>query len=87
MAKDFDELVCEFIDAHGKTMSGTMYLLNGGKSADEITSEDVEQFLMDCLTEGLEVLKTRAIQMVEQEVKAQMEDFDKRNGNDETEDA
>ena len=83
MAKDFDELVCDFIDAHGKVITATMYVLNGGKTADEITSEDVEQFLMDCFTEGLEVLKTRAIQMVEQEVKAQMDDFDSRNGNNE----
>ena len=82
MAKDFDELVCDFIDANGKKIAGTLYILTGGK--EDVSSEEVCGFLMDCLTEGLEVLKTRALQMVEKEIKEQMEDFDERNDNNES---
>ena len=66
MTADWDDLVMRFIDENGKDMSAVLVALFDVRTSDDITSEIVDRFLMECLEEGLEVLKTRAIQTIEE---------------------
>ena len=66
MTADWDDLVMRFIDNNGVDMSAVLVALFDVRTSDDITSEIVDRFLMECLEEGLEVLKTRAIQTIEE---------------------
>lgn len=66
MADKVYKMLSDFMDEHAETIASAMYVLNGGK--DNIDGDDVAQFLKDCLTEGLGVLASRAIQICEMEI-------------------
>ena len=66
MADKVYKMLCDFMDEHADTIASAMYVLNGGK--DSIDGEDVTEFLKECLTEGLGVLVSRAIQVCDMEI-------------------
>lgn len=77
MADMVYKMLNDFMDERAEIIASAMFVLNGGKN--EIDSDDVVGFLKDCLTEGLGVLVTRAIQICEREI----EDATKESADDE----
>ena len=80
MADELYKMVTDFIDEQFEMIARTMYVLNGGK--DEIDSNDVIQFLKDCLTEGLAINVTRAIQICEMKIKEETEEKESADDED-----
>lgn len=61
MDKDFDDLICDWIDDYGGQMNFVMEKLYNIERADDITPKIVESFIYDCLSCGLRELFGRAM--------------------------
>lgn len=64
---DLGDRVSGFIKDNGVCMIATIMALNGRTSPYEVSGQELDDFLMDCLTEGYAVMRERALQILEAE--------------------